>query len=171
MTNLIPRTWKSCENEEILHIYLDVCEFAIKEGLIKDIPPLFLFKSTKKWGECRLNKLHTVIGLNQVFLDDPAKSTNTIIHELAHAILPSHGHDEKWRNVANKIGELYGEEIKRGRSQEEVGISLHNETSHKYTVECPHCHYQWYFQRMCDKVKYPHLYMCGVCNEHLVRVK
>lgn len=169
MSALIPRTWKPCENKEILHIYLNVCERVIKEGLMKEIPPLFLFQSAKKWGECRQNTWHTVIGLNQIFADDPAKSTSTIIHELAHAILPNNGHDVHWSAMANKIGELFGEEIKRTWSQDEVGLSIRE--NYRYTVECPQCHYQWNFQRMCDKVKHPHLYLCGVCNEQLIRTK
>lgn len=112
MSNLAPRTWRRCDNDEIENIYLEVCTQAMDEGLIDSIPALYLFKSTAKWGQCKWSNGIVVIGLNEVFCAEPEKALNTIIHEVGHAATPGHHHDSRWKEVSDGLGKMYGHTVK-----------------------------------------------------------
>lgn len=172
MSNLVPKTWKRCNNEEINDFYLEICTQARDEGLIEDIPALYLFKSTAKWGMCKWSNGVTVIGLNEVFCTDPEKAINTIIHEVGHAATPGHGHDSHWKKVSDGLGKTYGHTVKRRSSEEEKGVSLNRpEPQYKYIIECPQCHTQWKRQKMSKIISRAASYTCPTCHANLVRVK
>ena len=172
MSNLVPRTWKRCNNEEINDYYLEICTQARDEGLIEDIPTLYLFKSTAKWGQCKWSSDKTVIGLNEVFCSDPEKAINTIIHEVGHAATKGHGHDSHWKKVSNGLGKTYGHTVQRCTSEEEKGVSLNRpEPQYKYIIECPECHRQWKRQKMTKVISQASRYRCPICDAYLTRVR
>lgn len=171
MANLIPRTWNPCENEVILSYYNEICDRAKSIGLaLEVVPKLFIFKSSRRWGECRIGTAHTVIGINEVFTENPDKAVNTLIHELAHAITELEGHTDRWRQIANKIGEPYGEKVSRCMSEDQKGVNI-SKPEPKYILECPICHHQWKYTRMQDCIKYPYLYRCLCCGQSPNRIK
>lgn len=170
--NLVPRTWRLCDNEDLNWYYEDICQQAIKEGIIDEIPVLYLFKSTRSLGWCRYQSWRTVIGLNEVFCQDPHKAINTIIHELGHAGTRGHHHDAVWKKVSNKLGLIYGEKIERTASSEEMAeLDLGHEQKVKYIIECTKCHQQWKYQRMSKCVSRAETYRCPYCYSKLTRVK
>lgn len=172
MSNLVPRTWRRCDNDDINWYYEDICNKALDEGLITYVPNLYLFKSTAKWGQCKWSNEGIVIGLNEVFCTDPDKAINTIIHEIGHAATPGHHHDNHWKSVSNRIGKVYGHTVKRCTSEAEKGVSLNKpEQQYKYIIECPQCHLQWKRQRMTKYISHVERYSCPMCNVNLVRVK
>lgn len=84
---------------------------------------------------------------------------NTIIHEIAHALTPNHGHDYVWRR---KFIELGGNG-KRVSGSENFENGLNGEIAFlkntaKYTLTCPVCGYAFYVNR---KPKYE----CS-CGKH-----
>lgn len=169
--NLVPRTWRLCDNEDLNWYYEDICQRAIKEGMINHVPQLYLFKSTAYFGWCRHFHGQVVIGLNEVYCQDPHKAINTIIHEIGHVATKGHNHDVVWKRVSNKLGAIYGEKIQRTSSEEEHDISLGREKEAKYIIECSHCHVQWKHQRMSKSVARPEIYRCPYCKSNLIRVK
>lgn len=168
---LVPRTWRICENGDLNWCYMDICQRAIDEGIIDFVPQLYLFKSTSTWGWCRHYAGNTVIGLNEVYCQVPQAAINTIIHELGHAATPGHNHDNVWKKISNKLGDIYGQKIKRVSSEEERGLSLGREYVAKYIIECPNCHTQWKYQRMAKSVMHTEMYTCPYCSTKLTRVK
>lgn len=59
-----------------------------------------------------------------------APVVNTILHEIAHAMLPEgYGHNRAWRNLAIRIGcngeRCTGPEFERGASREDLAIGQH----------------------------------------------
>jgi predicted SprT family Zn-dependent metalloprotease len=58
----------------------------------------------------KLNGEHTVlegwIALSKAYVEDNSEEavTDTILHEIAHALTPGHGHDHVWRLACVKIG-------------------------------------------------------------------
>lgn len=169
--NLVPRTWKICDNEDLNWYYEEICQRAISEGMIDSMPPLYLFKSTRTWGWCRYHNGRVVIGLNEIYCQNPHAAINTIIHELGHAATQGHRHDNVWKKVSNKLGDVYGEKIKRTSSEEERGLNIRMNQTTKYIIECPSCHTQWKYQRMVKCVVRPETYTCPYCKNHLIRVK
>lgn len=170
MANLIPRTWQRCTDETILDCYDEICDRAKELGYLQNAPQLYLFRSYKRWGECRVGQLTTVIGVNEVYLKEPKASKNTLIHELAHAITRNEGHTTNWKTIGNEIGALYGEKMKRQMSEAEKGVTL-PKPEMKYTLECPCCHYQWEYARMQNCVKHPDEYVCKTCKQTLIRIR
>lgn len=172
MSNFVPRTWRLCNNDELTRYYNDICQQAIDEGLIDDIPRLYLYKSTATWGKCKWSNGQIIIGLNEVFCTNPRKAINTIIHEVGHAATIGHNHDSTWKRVSDKLGAAYGEQVQRTTSEAARGVSLNRpEPIYKYIVECSSCHHQYNYQRMVKCVQHPELYRCAFCKSDLVRVK
>jgi len=74
---------------------------------LKDIPVVFDNAKNRR-GICRYNWTGIEnIGLSRYFinLNDESIVRNTILHEIAHALVgPHHGHDRVWRRKAIEIG-------------------------------------------------------------------
>ncbi len=66
----------------------------------------FKFKLTgarRRWGAC--NSSTITLSINHALYSDIKDVKNTILHEIAHAIVGvKHGHREVWQNKANELG-------------------------------------------------------------------
>lgn len=73
-----------------------------------------------------------IIKLSRVLveLNDEAQVTDTILHEIAHALTPGCAHNEIWRRVAKAIG-ANGERCYDG-AEVETPVA-------KWTAKCPEC--------------------------------
>lgn len=165
----IASTWKPCKDQGLLKVYEEVCQEARNLGYIFTTPTLYLIKSSRCWGKCHyeVNPKKEYIALNEVFLQKPELSRNTLIHELAHALTVGDHHGNKWRTAGNKIGAKWNINVERTNEYE--GVSLHS--NDKYLIKCPKCGTEYPRSRMSDLVKHPSDYRCGHCNTTLVRVK
>lgn len=85
---------------------------------------------------------------NTIFLSKPITELSkeedvldTILHEIAHALTPHHGHDAVWKKKAKEIGckaeRCFGEDSKTSQYNAVIKLS-------KYIGECPggHTHYR-----------------------------
>jgi predicted SprT family Zn-dependent metalloprotease len=62
-------------------------------------------ESTKRFGCCSYRDRTVSLSRALVALNSEARVVNTILHEIAHALLPSHvGHKPEWVRLARKIG-------------------------------------------------------------------
>lgn len=75
-----------------------------KHGLIELGWKFEYDNSRMRFGICRYKK--KVIGLSRhlVSINSPERVKNTILHEIAHALTPGHGHDNVWREKAIELG-------------------------------------------------------------------
>jgi predicted SprT family Zn-dependent metalloprotease len=66
----------------------------------------FAFDNAKRrCGQCTFNKKRITLSRYYVELNTPAEVHETILHEIAHALVgPGHGHGPKWCAMARKVG-------------------------------------------------------------------
>ena len=102
----------------------------------------------RRWmGRCRK---HTIFGVvDWCKLDfaaallqmDNDSILNTILHEIAHTVVGSNGHDLLWWKAVNTFSHLYGMKIGQYASQEET-VKLHQFSS-RWVIKCKHCGATW----------------------------
>lgn len=92
----------------------------------------FKFDNAKsRLGLCSHRRRTISISRNFVLLNDEPLINDTILHEIAHAIVGSdHGHDRVWKTMAKKIGS-------RGTRCKDAGEV--NSVKGKYAVICEKC--------------------------------
>ena len=78
-----------------------LAEFGLKEqGWV-----IWFDNARRRLGQCRYSKKEIGISKGYAELNDEARIKNTILHEIAHALVGSkHGHDQVWRLKALEIG-------------------------------------------------------------------
>lgn len=179
---LLPKTWRYCQNKEILVTFKEVISKAKELGIIDSFcnPTLYTFKSTSKWGEARKDnrdplyyaRKNPVVGINECFLSYPDKVLKTLVHEVAHLGRGSM-HNSVWYRDYEKLGKSFGiSEFTRCDSCESLGVpkeAMQREIVYKYAIMCPKCGARWKYKRMCDAVRLPKLYRCTKCKSELVR--
>jgi predicted SprT family Zn-dependent metalloprotease len=111
---------------------------------------VFRFDNAKKRFGC-CNQSQRIISLSSrlVELNDLEKVKDTILHEIAHALVgPNHGHDRVWELRALQIGcdgkRCYGQEVERVKP--------------KYKGECRNCH-RFIFRHKRTNIS------CGKCSK------
>ena len=175
----IPNTWKLCKDEKINKIYDEVYEEARSLGLLSKHShkrPLYMNKSVKFWGLCRsrketLDTYDCAVCLNEkiILAKSYDAARKVLVHEIAHIAAPRDHHGYTWFSAGNRIGSKWGITVHRTDSYE--GLELRSDEDMKYIVECPKCHTQWKYSRMCKTVERYNRYKCTKCNEYLIRVK
>ena len=179
MSKFMPRGWKQNSNKRLQDVYEQCCNKAIELGMLDYTPQLYIFKSTRTWGWAKYpskqqeaDGYKAYVGLNEVYLKDPAKARNTICHELAHISCPrKEGHGNLWKSRFRKLGENFGlTQFNRCSSSDYVGLKLpenhraYNVSPDRYRVYCPHCHAEWLYKTAGKIVQNPSRYRCGRCN-------
>ena len=61
-------------------------------------------KQVGRAGQCSWTKKEISLSAKYVELNSMTEIRNTILHEIAHALRPKHGHNKFWRKTALEIG-------------------------------------------------------------------
>ena len=97
--------------------------------------------SLKHFGCCNYTKKVIFLSKPMVLTITEEKTKDTILHEIAHAIVGhEHHHDEVWKKFAISIGcngERCGNLEKESIS--ETRLEKFNKLKYKYTYTCPSC--------------------------------
>lgn len=176
----LPNTWKQCQDKQLNQIYNEVYEEAKRLGLLKALyykHPLYIHKSVCNFGLCRSRHVMNGIYDSAICVNDKillAKrydiAREIIVHEVAHMAAPTDNHNYSWYKVGNLIGKKWNITVERTGSYE--GLNLKEKKKEgKYIIECPKCHTQWKYDRMCKSVEKYDKYKCGKCHETLIRIK
>lgn len=105
----------------------------LAKELIKEYCPEYIFKwgrGKNRFGTCYYNQKWISLSKILTELNDEARVKNTILHEIAHALTPTCGHNWKWVKQAKAIGC----DGKRLYSKNEVITP-----KDKFTGKCPNC--------------------------------
>jgi len=143
-------------------------------------------RATRRWGQCchnptgRYENGYPVytnsINISAILLDErvPIEALqNTIIHEILHTCPGCQNHGPNWKRRADKVKRELGYNIKRCDSNADKGVSNSVVAEYhkpKYIVKCTGCGREVGHQRMCDIVKYPGFWCCGVCGSRFERI-
>lgn len=175
----LPKTWKLCNDKTINKIYDEVYEEARSLGLLSSHykkHPLYIHKSVRSWGQCRWRKIDTneydcAVCLNEkiVLAKSYDVARKVLVHEVAHIAAPGEHHGNVWYYAGNRLGKKWNIDVHRTDNYD--GLELRMDDEAKYIVECPKCHTQWKYNRMCKTVERYNRYRCCQCNEYLIRVK
>lgn len=175
----LPKTWKLCKDETINKIYDEVYEEARSLGLLSKHDhkrPLYMHKSVCTWGLCRwrkeaIDRYDCAVCLNEkiILAKSYDAARKVLVHEVAHIAAPGKHHSDDWYYAGNRLGKKWNISVRRTDDYE--GIELKGGSEAKYIVECPKCHTQWKYNRMCKTVERYDKYKCCACNEYLIRVK
>jgi predicted SprT family Zn-dependent metalloprotease len=112
----------------------------------------FEFDNAKRrFGSCSFSPRIITLSRNLVLLNDRKRVTNTILHEIAHALAgPGNGHNWVWRQIALEIG-CNG---KRCHSKDDTIL-----VERSLIATCPECNIKYERFRMPRRIQ-----SCGVCS-------
>ena len=108
----------------------------------------------RRFGRCSYRTKTISLSKHLVSLNDLEKVKDTILHEIAHALTPGHGHDRVWQRKAIEIG-CNGE---RCYSSFDV-----QQPESRYIAECKGCGHTHKRHKMTDRLKYGKQ-SCGRCS-------
>ena len=182
MTIYRKSTWKNCEDPQILAVYNEVYEETKRL-----FPEYFDTKiefcinsGTKTRGLCAGNytrpKQHydtyknirweKVFIVLSKYITDPEDARKTIVHEFGHLVTPSEDHSRYWLARANEIGKKWNIICSRFATEEQGAIFRENVSKERkiYKVVCTGCGRIVYRRKMCNMIKYPSSWSCGLCG-------
>lgn len=195
----IKRTWKKCDDPTIITIFNNVYKRSkeLYPVLFETCTPkLYIDNSKSHLGKCvtqysktyyskhelqkdintnNIRYKDACIILSKYILHNNAKVLDVLCHEFGHFVSPASHHDYLWRMRANKIGQTWGITNERldtskvlEEGMEQQGV---NKEQYKYIIECPTCHRQWKYKRICDTIRHCEKYICTKCKQNLIRIK
>ena len=117
------------------------------------------------------NKHNFTIQLNKLYCDNCAEKEilNTIMHEVIHSLKGCMNHGPKWKQIANKINDLYGYTVSRTASYSDYTKVYEKYRNNKYLLVCNNCKYEWHYKKQTKLRKLliskkPYFYTCPYCG-------
>ena len=140
----------------------------------KNIDPHIIINTRAKsrFGLCKRTPDGYIIELSAILLDAPELSCmQTLAHELIHTCKGCGDHGTLFKKYASVMNRLYGYDIKRTNSAEEMGVSIERrEKTVNYIVECQKCGAQIKRSKYTSVIACPSRYTC-LCGGRLKRIK
>jgi len=137
-------------------------------------------RARSRFGCCKkeMKMLEAVflIEISSLLLTSPGTIIKqTLAHEVLHTCSGCHNHGALWNQYADLMNKVYGYNIKRTATYEELGLgkpkaSLPKSYEAKYLIICNSCGTKFERTRMSPLVKYPQRYHCK-CGGTLQRKK
>jgi len=121
-----------------------------KHGLITNGWSFVFDDSRRRFGACNYRYKLIKLSKHLVSLNDEANVKNTILHEIAHALTPNHGHDWVWRAKAMEIG-CTGDRCYDSRTIKTPEL--------RYIAICPSCKHTHKKHRKTNSIS-----SCGYCS-------
>lgn len=191
----VKRTWKKCTDEKINNIYNEVLS-TVKEMYPEYFDcrlSFYIDSSTRTLGQCiRTYKKESLISqwgypnhfgyirneevviLLSRYVTDPIVAKRTLIHEFAHMVTPKEHHSYYWERRAERIGEKFGEkDLKRLASIDDSEVfnkQMEISGVKKLEVVCTGCGHIAKRTRMCDIIRHPERWKCGICGSHFKNI-
>lgn len=157
-------------------LFADVKRQAAAAGIpfAKNIDPHITVNTRAKsrFGSCRKTRDGFIIELSAIMLDAPEFSCRqTLAHELIHTCRGCYDHGATFKKYASIMNRLYGYDIKRTSSAEEMGVKLERrEKTVNYIVQCQKCGAQIKREKYSSVIACPSRYTC-TCGGRLKRIK
>lgn len=161
-----------------LQVLLNECKaeldaLKIPYGVISDIEVNTTAK--KRLGRCsQLPDKTYCIQISSRLLDSsiPAMAVkHTLMHELLHSVPGCMNHQEKWKQLANRVNRAYGYQIRRTSSLEERGLSAADfevsKPEPKYRLQCSKCNHTYNYYRWCATLEHYQDCRCSKCGSKL----
>lgn len=195
----VKRTWSKCTNKEILKVYEEVRDAAksLYPEYFDCKLSFYINTSTRALGRCistykresmmseygfrnhfgNIRNEEVVILLSK-YVTDLKTVRRVLCHEFGHMVTPTENHSLYWETRANKIGAKFGEtDLQRlassldsanFRGQQELAGAKKN--LKMYKVKCCGCGRIVTKHRMCDIIKHPSFWNCGICGNHFENI-
>lgn len=139
MSHLIPSI---DEEPKIIRVFMEA-EQLLKDHGLRDLGWIFEFSNEKRHvGRCFHDQKRIVFSKHFVDNTPMEKIRDTILHEIAHALVGSgHGHDDVWKLKAIEVG---------AEPNRCAGPSARRNDSVKpnYMIVCPKCNQKWFRFRL-----------------------
>jgi len=112
--------------------------------------------SVRRFGGCYLERKIITLSAKLVELNIESEVKDTILHEIAHALAPSHeeAHGEQWKQMCSKIG------ARPERCYDSRKVV--KPVMKKYTYICLHCN-----RTVTKTYRFIKKYACGACCREL----
>lgn len=124
-----------------------LCEYGLDDWTVQ------FDRSKNRFGQCRYGTQTISLSKPLVLLNSEQRVLNTILHEIAHALVgPGHGHDYVWRRQAKAIG-CDGQRCFSPKTVETP--------PHAWIGTCPSCGATLGRHRLTDKAKRVTCSPCG----------
>lgn len=140
---------------------------------------------SSSWGRCRkykpgvsintYNHYSFEIELSKRLIDgcqDFDSVDIVIFHELLHTINGAFNHGSIWKHYASIVGYAYDYSIQRLSDAEELGLSVEDLLSQGYyACQCEGCGRIEVNKTLCNFIRHPERYRCGVCHGSFKRIQ
>lgn len=87
----------------------------------------------RRFGACREKQKLITLSRPLTLLNSESQVRDTILHEIAHALVPRDGHGEKWKAMCRQIG------AKPERCYTDTEVVSPSRRPARYRIGCTHC--------------------------------
>ena len=169
--------WTQKEKERVYEKIFAIRKIMIEHGFpVRKIVNVKYSNSISTYGTCREHRDNTVtITISEITLRDNSL-INTIVHELCHAVdVPNNkNHNYIWKQLAQKAGQLFNEDICRCAKTTKEYVEIKNSRC-KYIIKCKHCGKEYHYIKASQAIKNishgnSRKYHCTICGSYDLKV-